>query len=156
MASHRSLERGFQIDESMILKLKAHDIITVKDLFEVSILTFLAAGITQKEADGSKDKVASKLCQPRYCGTVLSMLQARTDGVATYPFRKDPNTFLSTGVVALDTKLRGGYKLGSINELCGPPGVGKVPMLHFHSLEPNFKLSTKLLSIIKCDRLSSV
>lgn len=47
--------------------------------------------------------------------TALSVLQER----------QARKSFIRTGVEELDLKLKGGLLIGSISEICGPPGMGK-------------------------------
>lgn len=113
--ANRSLERGFQLIPSSVDKLKLIGINNVKDLLSTSILTFISGGFSESEVADIINKVTCKMSSSRYLGTSRDILRNL----------KPLESTLSSGVCAIDFKLRGGLKLKSITEICGPPGIGK-------------------------------
>lgn len=64
-----------------------------------------------EEAENILEKTSSKIVQHE---TVFELLQKKSL----------KSNYLSTGIPPLDRILSGGLILGTITEVCGPPGIG--------------------------------
>ena len=122
--AHRSLDRGFQISPVLVARLKQHGVNTVRELMELSTLDFLSYDINYTDAQEILMKVSSKVSNVRYLGTAGSLWKKNMEVV------NENDSIVSTGLNLLDTHLRGGLKVGTITEVCGAPGVGKVGRIY--------------------------
>lgn len=107
----RKLDR-MGLDKFVVERLSARGIMTAKDLVEMSpfaIVVFL--DISLDEAKKIVSIVCAKIANKNQ--TALELLNAREVQCNNLP----------TGIRNLDTVMRGGLNIGSISEICGPPGV---------------------------------
>lgn len=109
--AHRKLDR-FGFDNNACETFKRNGITTAGDLLEASPFLFIPdLGLTKTLS--LFDEVSSRIApEPQ------SALKLLVD-------RSKKQCFLSTGMKILDDVLRGGVSLGTITEICGPPGIGK-------------------------------
>jgi RAD51-like protein 1 len=92
--------------------------ITAKDLLETSplaLMIYLDMSLidAKKIINQACNRIASEKNH-----TALELLQIRLQ----------QNFYLSTGLKDLDVAMRGGISIGTISEICGPPGVGKTQL----------------------------
>jgi Rad51 len=99
--------------ESFIVEcLSARGISTAKDLLETSPLALMVyLDLSLADANKIISHVSSKIAFARN-STALELLRARSQ----------QNLYLRTGLKELDTAMRGGLNIGTISEICGPPG----------------------------------
>lgn len=74
-----------------------------------------AADLSYDNAIDLLASVSSKLVHSR---TALQVLEEKSQR----------SCFLSTGMKSLDYFLQGGLIIGTISEVCGPPGIGKISL----------------------------
>ena len=110
MSSRRLDRMGL---ESFIVEcLSARGISTAKDLLETSPLALMVyLDLSLADANKIISHVSSKIAFARN-STALELLRARSE----------QNLYLRTGIKELDTAMRGGLNIGTISEICGPPG----------------------------------
>ena len=107
----RKLDR-MGLDKFVVERLSVRGITTAKDLLETSpfaIVIFL--DISLIEAKSIISKVCAKIANKNQ--TALELLNARELRCNNLP----------TGIKDLDSVMRGGLNIGSISEICGPPGA---------------------------------
>ena len=118
--SARPLSRlGGAIDEFMLTKLHKTHIQTAKELLECSPLYLMSnADLNHKDATALIAKVSEKLMsKPVTARQLLLQHESRTPGM-----------YLPSGLAALDAAMGGGFIVGTLSEVCGPPGVGKTQL----------------------------
>ena len=123
----RKLDR-MGLDKFVVERLSFRGITTAKDLLETSpfaIAIFL--DISLIEAKTIISKVCAKIANKNQ--TALELLKARELRCNNLP----------TGIKDLDSIMKGGLNVGSISEICGPPGAYcndakcRCRNCHFHS-----------------------
>jgi Rad51 len=93
--------------------LSARGILTAKDLLEMSPLQIMIyLDLSLVEANNIILHVSSKIASAKN-HTALELLHIRSQR----------NYYLSTGIDELDAAMRGGLNIGTISEICGPPGT---------------------------------
>lgn len=93
--------------------LSARGILTAKDLLEMSPLQIMIyLDLSLVEANNIIQHVSSKIASAKN-HTALELLNSRSQRI----------NYLSTGIDGLDTLMRGGLNIGTISEICGPPGT---------------------------------
>ena len=116
------------LDKFVVERLSVRGITTAKDLLETSpfaIAIFL--DISLIEANTIISKVCAKIANKNQ--TALELLKARELRCNNLP----------TGIKDLDSIMKGGLNVGSISEICGPPGSYcnhakcRCRNCHFHS-----------------------
>ena len=108
----RKLER-MDLDRFIVERLSARGITTAKDLLEMSPLALMVfLDISLEEAKEITLKVCVKIAGSKN-QTALELLNTRALQCNNLP----------TGIKELDSALRGGLVIGSITEICGPPGI---------------------------------
>lgn len=109
--SSRRLER-MGLESFIVECLSARGILTAKDLLETSPLALMVyLDLSLVDANKIILHVSSKIAFARN-STALEILRARSQ----------QNLYLRTGIGELDSAMRGGLNIGSISEICGPPG----------------------------------
>lgn len=109
--SSRRLER-MGLESFIVECLSARGILTAKDLLETSPLALMVyLDLSLVDANKIILHVSSKIAFARN-STALEILRARSQ----------QNLYLRTGIGELDSAMRGGLNIGTISEICGPPG----------------------------------
>ena len=109
--SSRRLDR-MGLDDFTVERLADRGIKTAKDLLEMSPLVLMIY-LDLSLADANKIIMqASARIASTKSSSALELLQARSQ----------QNYYGSTGINGLDAALRGGLNIGTITEICGPPG----------------------------------
>ena len=113
--SHRKLDR-MGLDEKICASLARHGIHTARDLLSqslLSLMTFTDIGLEEVREVLAK---VSDCIIPKHANA-REILDAHEAKLTT--------RFLSTGILELDTAMKGGPLMGCISEVVGLPGVGK-------------------------------
>jgi RAD51-like protein 1 len=111
--ANRLLER-FELDRSIIDKLKSFGIQTARDLLSTSSFALMVyLDISLNEAQSIILKISENI-YPK-----------PNSALEIYRERSKKRIFLSTGLNELDDAMKGGIPISCISEVCGPPGVGK-------------------------------
>jgi hypothetical protein len=110
MASRRLDRLGLEI--FVVERLSARGITTARDLLETSPLTLMIyLDLSLIDANKIINQASSKIASVKN-HTALELLHKRSQD----------NYYLSTGIKELDVAMRGGLNIGTISEICGPPG----------------------------------
>jgi RAD51-like protein 1 len=111
--STRKLER-LRLDPLIVEKLSSHGIQTVQEFFNTSPYVLMSlANISMQEVSDMISLVSERIC-PKSSNALVILHEL-----------KKKTRFISTGIASLDVLMKGGLLIGSINEICGPPGIGK-------------------------------
>lgn len=115
MSGSRPLSR-LGLDEFTLTKLHKARVQTAKDLLECSPLFLMTnADLSLKEATSLIARVSERLASKP--STARQLLQ-----------RNAKKRALPSGLTPLDESMGGGFIVGTISEVCGPPGVGKTQL----------------------------
>ena len=121
MSGSRPLNRlgSATIDEFTLTKLTKARVQTAKELLECGPLFLMTnADLSLKEATSLIARVSEKLSsKPSTARQLLQHNASRKAGM-----------FLPSGLAPLDASMGGGFIVGTISEVCGPPGVGKTQL----------------------------
>ena len=100
------------LDDFTVERLADRGVKTAKDLLELSPLTVMVY-LDLSLADANKIIMqASARIASTKSRSALELLQTRSH----------QSYYISTGIKGLDTAMRGGLNIGTITEICGPPG----------------------------------
>lgn len=147
--SSRKLDR-LNIDPKICNSLDKIGIKTARDLIEANIITIMTStDLSLQDAKNLINTISEKITGKNV--TAFDILNERLQ----------KKCYLSTGISLLDEAMRGGLLVGCINEIVGPPGIGKtqfslgccIELLSQHLLHVGFENinSSKKCGIIYFD-----
>jgi RAD51-like protein 1 len=111
----RRLERC-GVDNAICANLARHNIHTVADLFGTNMLSLMVfADVSMDEIKATVQVVSERVRPTRR--SALEIFNAHAQSTTS--------RYLSTGLREIDNAMKGGLLMGCINEIVGPPGVGK-------------------------------
>jgi RAD51-like protein 1 len=142
MKMSRSLQR-LGIEEHLVSQLSAGGFVTVGDLISASpLLLMQTCNLSWKDADQLIARLSHRISP--HPMNVKDL----------YDSRRLKFNFISTGIANLDKALEKGLLLGTLSDICGPPGIGKTQFcltLAVHHLVCSMKDQETLKSVVFID-----